>query len=166
MRSKPPKFALAATVPKPSPSIKSIVPYGLVIASLAYPETARGIPKRHAKTHRPRMWSLMSRGDMLHRRSKPDFIAQFFQGLFGGPQAATKGSRGSRSAARSIFGSDDCRPRHVDRRRYRRASCGRRRGASHPADGRPERAECIDAGGRTTKRGRQCRGAANRNQCQ
>jgi hypothetical protein len=93
---KPLKIVAAAKIPKPRPSIKSVVPYGLVIAALmlsgvtaseahavaAHAKTARSA---HAVTH-------------VVRRAVPaqqvDPLAQFFQGLFGAsPVVRTAHSR-------------------------------------------------------------------------
>ncbi len=89
---------MLATVGKPNTKsfVKSIVPYGLVIASLAlsggamateaHAKTAKHVTPAHAVTHVVRRH--------VAPAQQPDFVAQFFQGLFGGG-APVKVSRGS-----------------------------------------------------------------------
>jgi hypothetical protein len=99
-KSAPPKTVVAAVrTPDGKSSLKSIVPYGLVIASLtfstaamaseAYAKTAKHIAPVHAITHVARH---------APPAQQPDFVAQFFQGMFGGG-APVKVSRGSAAAS-------------------------------------------------------------------
>jgi hypothetical protein len=97
LKTQPPKSVLAtARTPNAKSFVKSIVPCGLVIASLAlsggamateaHAKTAKHITPAHAITHVVRRH--------LAPAQQPDFVAQFFQGLFGGG-APVKASRGS-----------------------------------------------------------------------
>jgi hypothetical protein len=78
--------------------VKSIVPYGLVIASLALSGGAMAT-EAHAKAAKPAHVAHAHVITHVARRhvaptQQPDFVAQFFQGLFGGG-APVKASRGS-----------------------------------------------------------------------
>ena len=102
---KPLKFAPAATRSQAKPAIKSIVPYGLVVASLVLSGVTASEAHAadvHARTHRP---THVVR-HIAPAQQQPDFIAQFFRGLFGGPQVVMTG-RGSRSEQGQYVGSDD-----------------------------------------------------------
>jgi hypothetical protein len=97
---KPRKIVAVAKIPNPKPSIKSIVPYGLVVAALvlsgitaseAHAATAHAKPA-HAVIH------------VAHRHAVPaqqiDPVAQFFQGFFGAPPVVrTARGRGGQSEA-------------------------------------------------------------------
>jgi hypothetical protein len=106
---KPLKFAPAATRSQTKPTIKSIVPYGLVVASLVLSGVTASEAHAadvQAKTHRPaHVVTHVARRHIAPAQQQPDFVAQFFQGLFGGPQVAT--GRGSRSEQGQYVGSDD-----------------------------------------------------------
>jgi len=85
---KPHKIVPAAKILGPKPSIKSIVPYGLVIAALALSSATASeahAATTHAKTTRPAHVVT----HVARRHAVPaqqiDPIGQFFQGLFGGP---------------------------------------------------------------------------------
>jgi hypothetical protein len=97
---KPAKITPAAKIPGPKPAIKSIVPYGLLVAALvlsgvtageAHAATAHAKPP-HAVTH------------IVRRHAVPaqqiDPVAQFFQGFFGAPPVVrTARSRGGQNEA-------------------------------------------------------------------
>src|SRR5580704_8100544 len=99
LQSKPPKIVLAtARTPNTKSFVKSIVPCGLVIASLALSGGAMAT-EAHAKTAKPAHVAHAHVITHVARRhvapaQQPDFVAQFFQGLFGGG-APVKVSRGS-----------------------------------------------------------------------
>jgi hypothetical protein len=94
-KANPPKMALA-TARVPKSFVKSIVPYGLVIASLAlsggamateaHAKTVKHVTPTHVVTHVARRHAVPAQ--------QPDFVAQFFQGLFGGggPVRVSRGS--------------------------------------------------------------------------
>lgn len=107
---KPLKVVSAEKIANPKPAIRSIVPYGLVVASLVLSGVTASEAHAadvHAKTHRPaHMVTHVARRHVAPAQQQPDFIGQFFQGLFGGPQVATMG-RGSRSEQGQYVGSDD-----------------------------------------------------------
>ena len=93
LQSNPPKIALAtARTPNTKSFIKSIVPYGLVIASLALSGGAMAT-EAHAKTAKPAHVITHVARRHVAPAQQPDFVAQFFQGLFG--DAPAKVSRGS-----------------------------------------------------------------------
>jgi hypothetical protein len=94
LKSKPPKIVLAtARTPNTKSFIKSFVPYGLVIASLALSGGAMAT-EAHAKTAKPaHVVTHVVRRHVMPAQ-QPDFVAQFFQGLFGGG-GPVKVSRGS-----------------------------------------------------------------------
>jgi len=99
LNSKPPKIVLATTsAPNTKSFVKSIVPYGLVIASLALSGGAMAT-EAHTKTGTPADVAHAHIVTHVARRhiapaQQPDFVAQFFQGMFGGG-APVKVSRGS-----------------------------------------------------------------------
>jgi hypothetical protein len=99
LQSKPPKIVLAtARTPNTKSFVKSIVPCGLVIASLALSGGTMAT-EAHAKTAKPAHVAHAHVITHVARRhvapaQQPDFVAQFFQGLFGGG-APVKVSRGS-----------------------------------------------------------------------
>jgi hypothetical protein len=99
LQSQPPKIVLAtARTPNTKSFVKSIVPCGLVIASLALSGGAMAT-EAHAKTAKPAHVAHAHVITHVARRhvapaQQPDFVAQFFQGLFGGG-APVKVSRGS-----------------------------------------------------------------------
>jgi hypothetical protein len=99
LQSRPPKIVLAtARTPNTKSFVKSIVPCGLVIASLALSGGAMAT-EAHAKTAKPAHVAHAHVITHVARRhvapaQQPDFVAQFFQGLFGGG-APVKVSRGS-----------------------------------------------------------------------
>jgi hypothetical protein len=95
-KSASPKIVVAAVRTHGNKSVlKSIVPYGLVVASLtfgtaataseAHAKAAKHVAPAHAITHVARHAA---------PAQQPDFVAQFFQGLFGGG-APVKVSGGS-----------------------------------------------------------------------
>jgi hypothetical protein len=108
LQSKPPKVVLAAAkTPTTKPFVKSFLPYGLVIASLALSGGAMAT-EAHAKTAKPVHVAHAHVLTHVARRhtapaQQPDFVAQFFQGLFGGG-APARVSRGA--AAESAATSD------------------------------------------------------------
>jgi hypothetical protein len=102
---KPLKFAPASPRSQTKPAIKSIVPYGLVVASLVLSGATASEAHAadvHARTHRP----VHVVRHIAPAQQQPDFVAQFFQGLFGGPQVAATGRR-SRSEQGQYVGADD-----------------------------------------------------------
>src|SRR5580704_1483527 len=85
LKSKPPKIVLAtARTPNTKSFIKSVVPYGLVIASLALSGGAMAT-EAHAKTAKPAHVITHAATHVARRHvmpaQQPDFVAQFFQGL-------------------------------------------------------------------------------------
>jgi hypothetical protein len=99
LKSKPPKIVLAiARTPNTKSFIKSVVPYGLVIASLALSGGAMAT-EAHAKTVKPaHVVTHVARRHVMPAQ-QPDFVAQFFQGLFGGgPVRVSRGSAAGSAA--------------------------------------------------------------------
>jgi hypothetical protein len=98
-KTQPPQTVVAtARTPNTKSFVKSIVPCGLVIASLALSGGAMAT-EAHAKTAKPAHVAHAHVITHVARRhvapaQQPDFVAQFFQGLFGGG-APVKASRGS-----------------------------------------------------------------------
>jgi hypothetical protein len=98
LKTNPPKMALA-TARVPKSFVKSIVPYGLVIASLALSGGAMAT-EAHAKTAKPaHVVTHVVRRHVMPAQ-QPDFVAQFFQGLFGGggPVRVSRGSAAGSAA--------------------------------------------------------------------
>jgi hypothetical protein len=94
LQFKPPKVVLAAArTPNTKSFVKSFVPYGLVIASLALSGGAMAT-EAHAKTAKPAHVVTHVARRHVAPVQQPDFVAQFFQGLFGGG-APVRVSRGS-----------------------------------------------------------------------
>ena len=94
LKTQPPKSVLAtARTPNTKSFVKSIVPCGLVIASLALSGGAMAT-EAHAKTAKPAHVITHVARRHVAPAQQPDFVAQFFQGLFGGG-APVKASRGS-----------------------------------------------------------------------
>jgi hypothetical protein len=104
LQSKPPTVVLAtARTPNTKSFVKSIVPYGLVIASLALSGGAMAT-EAHAKTAKPghvahaHVITHVAQRHVMPAR-QPDFVAQFFQGLFGGgPVRVARGSAAGAAA--------------------------------------------------------------------
>jgi hypothetical protein len=93
LKSQPPKMVLA-TVRAPKPFLKSIVPYGLVIASLALC-TGATASAAQAKTAQHPAHAVTHVARQRGSAQQPDFVAQFFQGLFGGRGVPVRASRGA-----------------------------------------------------------------------
>lgn len=98
----PLRFVTAAVrVPRTKPSVKSVIPYSLVIASLVMSGLTASeahAAAAHAKTAKPAHVVT----HVVRRRAAPaeqiDPVAQFFQGLFGGaPVVRTARSRADES---------------------------------------------------------------------
>jgi hypothetical protein len=82
LKSNPPTVILAAArTPTAKPFVKSILPYGLVIASLALSGGAMAT-EAHAKTAKPAHAVTHVARRRAAPAQQPDFVAQFFQGLF------------------------------------------------------------------------------------
>ncbi len=81
LKAKPPKIVLAtARTANTKSFVKSVVPYGLVIASLALSGGAMAT-EAHAKTAKPaHVVTHVARRHVMPAQ-QPDFVAQFFQGL-------------------------------------------------------------------------------------
>ena len=100
LKTQPPQTVVAtARTPNTKSFVKSIVPCGLVIASLALSGGAMAT-EAHAKTAKPAHVAHAHVITHVARRhvapaQQPDFVAQFFQGLFGGGGIAAKGARGA-----------------------------------------------------------------------
>ncbi len=93
LKTQPPKIVLA-TVRAPKPFLKSIVPYGLVIASLALCTGATATAAQ-AKTAQHPAHAVTHAVRQRVPAQQPDFVAQFFQGLFGGRGVPVRASRGA-----------------------------------------------------------------------
>jgi hypothetical protein len=98
LKAKPPKIEpAAAKSPGTKWFVKSILPYGLVIASLALSGGAMAADA-HAQTNVKPAHVVTHVAARRHAMpaQQPDFAAQFFQGLFGGgvPVKASRGRSG------------------------------------------------------------------------
>ncbi len=168
LKTQPPKIVLA-TVRAPKPFLKSIVPYGLVIASLALCTGATATAAQ-AKTAQHPAHAVTHAVRQRVPAQQPDFVAQFFQGLFGGRGVPVRASRGAPDESTTWvefaqlrqFGCGCCQ--RPDCRRH--PGGVRRRGAGHPANERHQRDECIHGGGGTAERSGPSRGHPDRNQRQ